>query len=137
MTTVRRVHLLLLGAAAAAGWACQGEPPPVVTTPAPQIVILGLANSPERLEVPAGVTVVVENFDPVEHTVTSSSAPGTYAPGAVNGVSFDTGPIARSAAFTIPATAPAGTVVPYFCAIHRETTGEHGEIEVVEGASAP
>lgn len=128
---------LVLAAAAAAGWACQGEPPPAVTSPAPEITILGYLDSPERLEVPPGATVVVQNFDPVVHTVTSSSAPGTYAPGAVNGVSFDSGPIAGNAAFTIPATAPAGTVVPYFCSIHRETTQEHGEIVVLESASAP
>jgi plastocyanin len=103
----------------------------------PEIVILGLVDSPERLEVPAGSTVVIENFDPVAHTVTSSSAPGTYAPGAVDGVSFDSGPISSRAAFTIPAGAPVGTVVPYFCSIHRETTRERGEIVVVAGAPAP
>jgi plastocyanin len=139
-TIVRRGHRLALVAVASASWACQGEPPPSVTSQAPVVTIVGSLDSPERLEVPPGATVVVENFDPLTHTVTSAAADGTYAPGGVNGVQFDTGPIAASAAFAIPADAPPGTVVPYFCSIHRETTQERGVIAVVEGtpgAAAP
>lgn len=60
------------------------------------------------------------NSDSIPHTVTSESADDAFTPGAVNGVSFDTGTIGGHAStnFTIPNDAPSGTVIPFYCAFH-------------------
>lgn len=50
------------------------------------ITIQGMAFSPLRLEVAPGATVTVRNLDDMVHSVTSESAPGTFRPGAANGV---------------------------------------------------
>jgi len=97
------------------------------------VTIANFAFSPANLSVPAGATVTVTNLDGESHTVTSESAPGTFTPGAVNGVSFDTGPIppGGTATFTIPANAPPGTVIPYFCTLHLQTMANTGLITVI------
>jgi hypothetical protein len=64
--------------------------------------------------------------------VTSESAPGEFAPGGVAGVAFDTGPFTGARSFTIPADAPPGTVVPFYCSVHRERMATpNGAIRVV------
>ena len=77
--------------------------------------------NPTNLTVPPGATVTVNNLDTAPHTATSQTVAGQFTLGAVNGVQFDTGMIAagQSATFTIPANAPHGTVVPYFCDVHK------------------
>jgi plastocyanin len=83
------------------------------------ITIHNFAYSPSNLNVPPGATVTVVNQDTAPHSVTSESAMNDYTPGAVNGVSFDTGSFASGTrTFTIPASASAGTVVPYYCSVH-------------------
>jgi plastocyanin len=86
------------------------------------ITIQTFTFSPDNLSVAPGSTVTVKNLDTVPHTVTSSATADAFTPGAVGGISFDTGTIASqgTATFTIPATAPHGTVVPYFCNIHLQ-----------------
>jgi len=83
-----------------------------------EMSITNFAFAPAQLTVTPGSTVIVHNQDTVPHSVTSEQAIGYYSPGAVNGVSFDTGPFTGDASFTIPASAPQGTVVPYFCSVH-------------------
>jgi plastocyanin len=85
-----------------------------------EISIQNFTFVPANLTVAPGTTITVHNTDTVQHTVTSQSAPRTFVPGSVAGVSFDTGLIAPggTATFTIPANAPSGTVIPYFCANH-------------------
>ncbi|HET9598746.1 MAG TPA: hypothetical protein VFP65_24440 [Anaeromyxobacteraceae bacterium] len=96
------------------------------------IVIDGFAFSPPTLEVPPGATVTVRNADEVPHSVTSERAPGAFEPGAVAGVSFDTGAFTGVRTFTIPETAPPGAVVPFFCSVHRGSMRTpNGEIRVV------
>jgi len=82
------------------------------------VTIQGYAFSPQNLNVPAGATVTVKNGDGFAHSATSSTTPTAYTPGAVGGVSFDTGLFTGTQSFTIPATAVAGTVVPYYCKSH-------------------
>jgi plastocyanin len=83
------------------------------------ITIQNFAYSPSNLDVPPGATVTVVNRDSVAHSVTSESALGNFTPGGVNGVSFDTGNFAAGTrSFTIPPSAPMGTVVPYYCVPH-------------------
>ena len=58
--------------------------------------------SPLDLAVPPGATVTVVTPD-MEHSVTSEAAPEQYTPGAVAGISFDTGVFIGQKSFTIPA----------------------------------
>ena len=64
--------------------------------------------------------ITVTNSDGFPHTVTSEAADDDFSPGAVNGVSFDTGFLGGGASIqlTIPADAPSGTVIPFYCQVH-------------------
>ena len=101
------------------------------------INISNFTYSPADLTVPPGATVTVVNMDPTAHSVTSESAVGQFTKGSVNGVSFDTGPIPAggTSSFTIPASAPNGTVVPYFCTVHVQAMTNTGQITVDTSAS--
>ena len=118
------------GSSAAGGAATTGGQPGATTggspAAAPTITIQNFAYSPSNLTVAPGDTVTVVNQDTVAHTATSESATGNFTPGAVNGVQFDTGTInaGASGSFTIPASAPMGTVVPYYCALHLQGMGQ-------------
>jgi plastocyanin len=106
-------------------------------TNGPTITIQGYAFSPLELTVDAGTTIRVVNLDSMAHTVTSEASDNAFVAGAVAGVSFDTGQVnpgsdpgggygyvrgaTGSASITIPASAPSGTVVPYFCVNHAGT----------------
>lgn len=85
--------------------------------------IAGFAFNPVDMTVAPGTVITVTNNDSTAHTVTSQSADNSFTPGGVNGVQFDTGILGpgASAQITIPSTAPSGTVVPYYCAIHTST----------------
>jgi plastocyanin len=78
------------------------------------------------MTVDAGTVITVKNLDGVQHSVTSEAQQGDYTPGAVGGVSFDTGLLAAGASgsVTIPATAPSGTVIPYYCSKHTSMMGQ-------------
>jgi hypothetical protein len=68
----------------------------------------------------------------VPHSVTSEAAPGEFVPGSVGGVAFDTGAFTGDGAFTIPANAPPGTVIPYYCTVHKGAmTTPDGELRIV------
>jgi len=84
-----------------------------------QITIANMAFSPLNLEVPPGAAVTVVNEDSMDHSVTSEAAIGKYTPGGVGDVSFDTGPFMGEKSFAIPADAPDGAVVHYYCSVHR------------------
>jgi plastocyanin len=99
-------------------------PPPPPPSPGPYVInISGSQISPATLSVKAGATVMVVNKDPDEHSLTSTAVDGSFTPGAVNGISFDTGPFHGSASFTVPASAPVGTVLPYFCTVQGSMMG--------------
>jgi plastocyanin len=89
------------------------------------IMIQNNAFSPLDLTVAAGATVTVTNMDAVQHSVTSETAKDSFQPGAVNGVSFDTGNFGTGTkTFTITASATSGTVVPYYCRVHTSSMTE-------------
>jgi hypothetical protein len=91
-----------------------------------------MAFSPLSLQVAPGTVVTVRNLDAMAHSVTSASATGAYSPGAVAGVSFDTGVFVGTATFTIPANAPPGTTVPYYCSNHGPVmVTPNGELRIV------
>lgn len=97
----------------------------------PTIKISSFAFNPVDLTVDAGTTIQVKNNDGTSHTVTSEAKDDDYSPGGVNGVAFDTGQITggSSASFTIPTSAPSGTVIPFYCAVHNSMMG-NGHITV-------
>jgi len=88
-------------------------------TPGFYIAIRNMAFSPIPLAVPPGGTVTVLNQDAMPHSVTSETADGAFTPGAVGGVQFDTGVFTGQRTFTIPANAVDGTVIPYYCTVHK------------------
>lgn len=97
-----------------------------------------MAFSPLSLEVAPGAVVVVRSLDAgMPHSVTSQNAPGSYTPGGVGGVSFDTGAFVGERTISIPASAAPGTTVPYYCSTHGSTMATpNGEIRIVS-APAP
>ena len=97
-----------------------GDPNPAPTPPTEAVItIQNLAFSPANLAVRPGQTVRVRNLDAMEHSVTSQSNPGDFTPGAVGGVSFDTGNFGTGErTFVIPSSAAVGTLISYFCRTH-------------------
>jgi plastocyanin len=100
-------------------------------SPGYYIVINGMAFSPIQLAVPPGATVTVVNQDAMPHSVTSEVAEGDFTPGSLGGVEFDTGAFTGNRSFTIPASAADGTVVSYYCSVHKGTMATpNGSIRV-------
>jgi plastocyanin len=111
--------------------------PATAPTSALVITIQSLNFLPLNVTVPPGATITVRNLDGILHSVTSEAAMGNYSPGAVNGVSFDTGLFSTGdKTITIPANAAPGTVVPYFCRFHLSMMPQ-GTITVQAGTTAP
>jgi plastocyanin len=137
--TTRTWFAALIGAAVACGGGSDGAAP----APSPAggqgfvITISGMRFSPLDLHVPPGATVTVVNQDGEVHSVTSQAAPSTFVAGAVNGVSFDTGLFTGTRTFSIPASAPDGTVVPFFCRSHLGAMVTPNGTVTVDAAAAP
>ncbi len=111
--------------------ATPGATPAANPTSQNEITIKGMAFSPLKLEVAPGATVTVRNLDGMPHSVTSESTAGAFRPGAASGVSFDTGQFTGERTFTIPANAPLGATIPYYCSVHLGTMATpNGEIVV-------
>jgi plastocyanin len=136
-STPRRLlrALAVLGAACACGDTSVSGPIPPNS---PAVFIITIQNfrfTPEHLAVTPGAAVLVRNMDDAAHSVTSAAAPGTYVFGGVNGVEFDTGPFHKGdRTFTVPATAPVGTVVPYFCIVSRNAMLDAADVTIVAPA---
>ena len=101
------------------------------------ISITNLAYAPLNLEVPPGATVTVINNDGMQHSVTSEAASGAFTLGAVAGISFDTQPFVGTATFTVPTGAANGTVVPYFCTVHKGTMATPNATITVNSSAQP
>lgn len=100
---------------------CGSDEEAAAQPPGFYISIAGMSFAPLDLAVPPGATVTVVNRDAVAHSVTSQATPGAFTPGAVAGISFDTGAFTGTATFTVPSDAAEGTVVPYYCSTHLGT----------------
>lgn len=122
---------MTLLAAASVALACGTSKGPSQGAAAPVLIIAGFSVTPARVTVPPGGTIIVFNDDVVKHTITSSASAGSGVPGPVNGVSIATPPFLREWTIPIPADAPVGTVIPYFCEIHPDAPLERGEIDIV------
>ena len=88
------------------------------------IAISNFQYIPANLTVAPGTTVTVTNSDSMQHSVTSESVMNAFTPGAVNGIQFDTGAFTTTGSFTVPSTATAGMVIPYYCTVHLQTMGQ-------------
>ena len=134
--TARAVAVtMVLGLAAACGGGYGGTTPNPAPNPPSNsgealITIQNLTFTPANLGVRPGQTVRVRNLDAMTHSVTSQSQPNTFRPGAVDGISFDTGNFTGERTFVMPATAAAGTIIPYFCTTHPGTMANTGVITV-------
>lgn len=139
MKTYIAALILAAGSSAPLAVGCGGSSTSGTTTTLPPgyyVVIAGMAFSPLNLDVPPGATVTVVNRDAMGHSVTSEAAPGAYVAGEVAGVAFDTGIFTGTHTFAIPATAPEGTIVPYFCRSHMATMATpNGTITIRAGAA--
>jgi plastocyanin len=113
------VAAVFAAAIAGCGPTTSSSPAPPPTTSGFTITISNLSFSPLNLHVPPGGTVTVVNQDSVVHSVTSEASPNAFTNGSVSGIAFDTGLFTGTRTFTIPANAPTGAVVPYFCMNHR------------------
>jgi hypothetical protein len=92
---------------------------------------------PANLAAPPVTTVLVQNRDPFAHWLRSAAAPGQYVYAAVAGISIDLYvPAQAERSFALPATAPVGTVVPYFCVLHTSAMLNQGSITVAPPATA-
>ena len=133
--------LALLSVAAALGAAslaaCGGGSSKKNLPPGYYITISSMRFSPLNLTVPPGATVTVLNDDSMEHSVTSEAAAGDYTPGAVAGVSFDTGLFVGQRGFTISSTAPEGTVIPYYCRSHTSSMATPNGTITIHAAATP
>jgi plastocyanin len=116
-----------------------GDPSPAPGAPSEAVLtIQNLTFSPANLAVRPGQTVRVRNLDAMTHSVTSQSEPNTFVPGAVAGVSFDTGNFTGETTFVLDANAPAGTLISYFCRTHPGAMANTGVITVrAAGDSTP
>jgi plastocyanin len=138
---MRAVKTMVAAVAAVALAACGGSSSSSSSRPGAAgfyIQIRGLAFAPLNLRVPAGATVTVLNDDGMAHSVTSQSAPNAFTPGAVDGVSFDTGAFTSgSRTFTIPPGTREGTAIPYYCTTHGSTMATPNGTITVDASAAP
>ena len=129
MAGIARVALVALTASVAVG--CGGSNSSTSSTPGFFITISNLSFSPLNLRAPPGATVTVINNDSMAHQVVSEATSGSFVPGAVAGISFDTGAFTGQKSFTLPSGAANGTLVPYFCNIHKNTMATpNGQITI-------
>jgi plastocyanin len=121
--------------------AAPGRSGPAPGTPSASgsaITISGLRFSPLDLSVTPGATITVTNNDGMPHSVTSEATPGAYVRGAVGGVSFDTGEFSSGQrTIQIPASAPIGTVIPFYCTSHRGTMATPNGSITIAGPTQP
>jgi plastocyanin len=129
MAGIVKVVLVSLTASVAVG--CGGSNSSSSSAPGFFITISNLSFSPLSLRAPPGATVTVINNDSMAHSVTSQATSGSFTPGAVAGISFDTGAFTGQRTFTLPSSAANGTVIPYFCTVHRNTMATpNGQITI-------
>jgi len=101
------------------------------------ISITNLAYSPLDLQAPPGATITVINNDAMQHSVTSEATSGAFTFGSVAGISFDTQPFTGTVTFTLPAGAANGTVIPFFCTVHRNTMATPNAQITINSAAQP
>ena len=96
--------------------------------------ILSIADfdyTPNNLQVEPGERVRVRNLDTAAHSATSSPSSADLVPGSVENVGFDTGEfVMGEREFTLPADAVPGTIVTFYCTVHRDYRHGVGKLVV-------
>ncbi len=127
---------LVLGFLAACGSSSTSTPSQSLP-PGFYITISAMSFSPIPLKVPSGATVTVINDDGIPHSVTSEATAGAFTPGAVGGVSFDTGQFSSGTkTFTLQAAAE-GTTIPYYCTVHKASMATPNGSIVIDNSAKP
>ncbi|RKH51843.1 cupredoxin domain-containing protein [Corallococcus llansteffanensis] len=86
---------------------------------------------PNNLQVEPGQTVRVRNLDTAAHSATSSPSSADLSPGPVGNVGFDTGEfVMDEREFTVPEDAAPGTIVTFYCTVHRDYRHGVGKLVV-------
>jgi plastocyanin len=120
---------------------CGGSSSSGAAAPAPAsgffIVISNMSFSPLNLQAPAGATVTVVNHDSTPHSVTSEASPNAFTPGLAGGVSFDTGVFTGTRSFQLPSGVANGTVIPYYCTVHKGTMNTPNGAITINSAAQP
>ncbi len=133
-----RTKTCLVGLAAGIAMACgSSSSAPAVSQPGFFITISGMSFSPLDLHAPAGAIVTVVNEDGIDHSVTSEASANAFTPGSVGGVAFDTGAFTGSRSFTLPANAPNGTAIPYYCTVHKAIMATPNGTLTVDSSAQP
>ncbi len=101
------------------------------------ITIFNMSFSPLDLHAPPGATVTVVNDDGIDHSVTSEASANAFTFGSVAGISFDTGPFTGTRSFRLPSNAPNGTVVPYFCTVHKAQMNTRNGLITIDSSAVP
>lgn len=128
---------IAVAAVAAAAGGCGGgsDDDGARLAPGYYITVSNMTFSPLNLNVPPGATVNV--LASAEHSVTSQATAGAFTPGAVAGISFDTGVFVGQRSFPIPSSAADGTVIPYYCSNHLGTMVTPNGTITVRAGTAP
>ena len=104
-----------------------------IETDGVRVLIFDWHYTPTHIRVRPGETVWVLNLDTAPHSATSAPHPGRLVPGESDGISFDTGEfLGEERSFTIPADAVPGSMVPFYCTVHRDYEHGVGRLTVVE-----
>ncbi len=101
------------------------------------ITIFNMSFSPLNLHAPPGATVTVVNDDGIDHSVTSEANANAFTLGSVAGISFDTGPFIGTRSFALPSNAPNGTVIPFFCTVHKGTMNTPNGSITIDTSATP
>ncbi|HSA59309.1 MAG TPA: plastocyanin/azurin family copper-binding protein [bacterium] len=110
------VGILLAGGVFFTAVSCNNSTASGGTACTQTITIDDFVFSPLNLSAKPGETVCVVNNDTSAHTVTSESAPDAFD----DDGRFDSGLLnaGDDGSITVPATADAGEVIPYYCDVH-------------------
>lgn len=139
------LRIVTLGASAALLAACGGSssnstsgsggPPGYYLS----ITGTGTGASFSPVSAPSGATVTLVNADKVAHEIVGEAAAGDFTPGSPAGVAFpfDTGPFTGVKTLLLPAGLANGTVLPYYCSIHKTAEVTPNGAITIQNAAPP
>jgi plastocyanin len=137
-SNMNRTSLSALMSVALLAVGCGSATNPAVTGTGFYVSISSMQFSPLDLHVPPGGRVTVINNDSMGHSVTSEAVSGDFTPGAPAGATaFDTGVFTGTGSFTLSSTAVDGTVIPYYCTVHKAAMATPNGTITVDSAAQP
>ncbi len=137
MRVTMKAGLLALATIIAASCGGSSSPAPSSSASGFFITIFNMSFSPLNLHAPPGATVTVINDDGIDHSVTSEASANAFTFGSVAGISFNTGPFTGTKSFTLPSNAPNGSVIPYFCTVHKSMMNTPNGSITIDSSAVP